>query len=232
VKEQIKRSVLLSLLKLTRNGPVEEGLVGKTSRTPNSLLEEVLRESEDAGLVNRRLGFVDANPIQRVEIALKILRLRGDPERTFKHLRWEEFEDVSLIAFETNGYAVQKHFRFKWAGRRWEIDVLGCKQPYLLCVECKHLRRKWSSSTVTKAAERQMERVQMLSEALPFMREDLKLVSWRRAYLIPVILSLAPAPFKFHKGVPVVPILQLQDFINELPAHLNTLMFKLVIFEP
>jgi len=230
-KQRTKREILLSLLKLTRDGPAEERLVVKDSKVPSSLLEKVLRESEELGLIRRKLGFVDASRLQRVNIALQILRLGGDLERLSKHLSWEEFENFSVVAFETSGYTVQKHFRFKWAGRRWEIDILGRKNPYVVCVDCKHIRRKWSGSTVAKAAEMQKQRVLMLSEALPSLREVLKLASWKKAYLIPVILSLVPAPFKFHKGVPVVPILQLQDFINELPAHMDLLTFKLVDFE-
>jgi hypothetical protein len=44
-------------------------------------------------------------------------------------------------------------------------------------------------------------------------------IHWRQATLIPVILSLVPGPLKFYNKVPIVPILQLQNFLNELPAH-------------
>jgi len=223
-----RRRVLVSVLKLTKNGPVEERLVRKDAGVPAEVLDSLLKEIENLGLIRRRRGAVEASRFQRVKIALHILRLGGDPERACEHLEWDEFEDVTVVAFEINGYAVRKHFRFKWAGRRWEIDVLGCKRPYIVCVDCKHLRKRWAGSTVTKAVEMQMQRVSMLSEALPFLREAAGVTSWKKAYLIPTVLSLLPAPSKFYGGVPVVPILQLQDFLGELPAHLRALAFKLV----
>ncbi len=36
---------------------------------------------------------------------------------------------------------------------------------------------------------------------------------------MPAILSLLPSAFKFYCEVPVVPILQLQDFLNQLSAY-------------
>jgi hypothetical protein len=39
----------------------------------------------------------------------------------------------------------------------------------------------------------------------------------------PMILSLIAPREKFYDGIPIVPVLQLQDFLNELPGHLESL---------
>lgn len=226
-----KREVLISILKLTRGGPVEERLVGKDAGVSAEVLDGVLREIASFGLIWRKRGVVGADRIQRVKIAVHSITLGGDLELACRHLEWNEFEDIVAIAFEVNRYAVRKRFCFKWAGRRWEIDVLGFKEPNIVCVDCKHWRRSWSESAVAKAAGMQLRRVSALSEALPSVREDLGLTAWKRARLIPAVLSLIPAPSKFYGGVPVVPVLQLQNFLSELPAHVYALTFKLTILE-
>ena len=40
---------------------------------------------------------------------------------------------------------------------------------------------------------------------------------------MPLILSLVPGPRRFFNAVPVVPILQLQDFISEVEVELDSL---------
>jgi hypothetical protein len=47
--------------------------------------------------------------------------------------------------------------------------------------------------------------------------------SWDRIKFFPVILSLSAGMFKFYDKVPIIPILQLQDFINQLPAYVSAL---------
>jgi len=49
------------------------------------------------------------------------------------------------------------------------------------------------------------------------------LAEWKSATLVPLILSMVHGPFKFYNNVPIVPVLQLQDFINELPLEINSL---------
>lgn len=145
-------------------------------------------------------------------------------------LQWNEFENLAAGAFEANNFTVIKHFRFGWAGRRWEIDILGCKEPMVACVDCKHWRRGWRKSAIIRAVESQVERTQALTEVLPSLHKEVGLANWKRATLVPVVLSLVPGPSKFYTNVPIVPILQLQNFLNELPAHATSLTRFLASF--
>ena len=154
----VERSLLISLLKLTEEGPVQRGLVGRAARVPSEVAD-----------------------------------------------------------------GVRRRFRFKEADRTWEVDVLGLREPLIVSVDCKHWIRGWRRSALTRAVGSQVERTRALARALPSLRERLELSGWDQARLVPVVLALAPGPLKFHDGVPIVPILQLQDFLNELPAHLTEL---------
>jgi len=214
-----ERDLLVSILKLTRDGTVQQKLISKDARISNQVADELLGKFRQASFIQWKGKAIDAFPHQRVKIAIHAIKLGADPERVCRFLQWNEFENIAAEAFEASNLTVIKHFRFTWAGRRWEIDILGCKKPIVACVDCKHWRRGWKRSAIIRTVKSQVERTQNLTEAFPFLYKEVGLVNWKRATLVPVVLSLIPGPFKFYNNVPIVPILQLQNFLDELPAH-------------
>ena len=145
-------------------------------------------------------------------------------------LRWQEFEEIAAIALKNNGYIVAKNVRFKHAGRKWEIDVVGCKKPLVTCIDCKHWHHGMSPSALKKIVENQVERTMALSESLPNISLDIECAKWNKAKFIPAVLALIPGSFKFYDMVPIVPVLQLQDFLNQLPAYIESLKYFLKEF--
>lgn len=127
------------------------------------------------------------------------------------------------MLFQSNNYTVKMHFRFKWDDRWWEIDIIAYKAPLVFCVDCKHWHRGWRRSAIKKAVEAQVNRSKAFSSALSFLQEKMCLFNSKKVYLIPVILSLVQNPLKFHNSVPIVPILQLQNFLTEAPANVNSI---------
>lgn len=217
--KNIEIDLLVSILKLTRDGTVKQKLISKDARVSNEVAYELLGKLRKGSFIQWKDKAIDAFPHQRVKIAIHAIKLGADPERACRFLQWNEFENIAAEAFEASNFTVIKHFRFKWAGRRWEIDILGCKKPFVACVDCKHWRRGWRRSAIIRTVKSQVERTQNLTEAFPFLFDELGLVNWKRATLVPVVLSLFPGPFKFYNNVPIVPILKLQNFLDELPAH-------------
>jgi Holliday junction resolvase-like predicted endonuclease len=156
-----------------------------------------------------------------LKIALKAIELGADIERVCKSLTWQEFEDISVLAFEANDFRTTKHLRFTWADRRWEIDILALKEPLVLCADCKHWRHGWSGSGSRKAVEMQVERTKFLAEASKTIEDKIGIGKWKRTYFVPMILSLVPASEKFYKNVPIVSVLQLGDFLPQMPAFFD-----------
>ena len=226
----VERDLLVSVLKLTRDGPVQQDLISKDARVSTQVADELLEKLSQARFIQWKGKAIEASPHQRVKIAIQAIKLGADLERACKFLQWYEFENIAAGAFEVNNFTVIKHFRFRWAGRRWETDILGCREPMVACVDCKHWRRGWRRSAIIRAVESQVERTQALTEAFPSFYKEVGLANWKRATLVPVVVSLVPGPFKFYKNVPVVPVLQLQNFLNELPAHATSLMRFLASF--
>jgi len=218
-----EKDIIVSLLRLTKTGPIQKELLRKDARVSVQGLDEALRKFFEAGFIRQQRGLVEASSSQRVSMAVQAIKLGADFERVCKFLEWNEFESIAAQAFQANGFRVLRNFRFKQAGKRWEIDVLSCREPLIVCVDCKHWRRGWSRAATVKAVEAQVERTRAFAEALPNYYQKAQLTEWKSATLVPLILSLVHGPFKFHNNVPIVPVLQLRDFINELPLEVSSL---------
>ncbi|MDH5734220.1 MAG: hypothetical protein OEY88_10650 [Candidatus Bathyarchaeota archaeon] len=219
----IERDLLLSILKLTKGGPIEKNLVSRDAKIPVQVADNMLRNSSKEGFIQLRGKVIEASLNQRVKIAIHAIRLGADFESVCNFLEWNEFEKIAATTFEFNHFNVIKGLHFKGAGRRWEVDVLGLREPIIVSADCKHWHQGWTRSAITKTIDAQINRTQALAKAVPTLRERIGLAEWKEATLIPMVLSLFPAPLKFHRNTPVVPILQLQDFLNELPAHIDSM---------
>ena len=219
----IEKDVVLSLLKLTENGPVHEEAVVKHARVLTQLAYQVLTKLSENEFFYESKSVIEVTPTQRVRLALYALRLGADFQKICDLLSWREFENIAAQAFEDNGYEVLRNFHLQHNSKRWEIDLIGLKKPLVLCVDCKHWKRGWRQSATSNAVRAQIERTEALSKTLGNYRQKIKVDAWETVTLIPVIMSLTLGPYKVYDDVPVVPVLQLQDFINELPAHVPIL---------
>jgi Holliday junction resolvase-like predicted endonuclease len=229
---RIEGELILSVLKLTKNGLLQKDLVAKDAHTSAAVADELLKTLHTKGLINLNGDLLEIAPNQRLQLAIEAVKQGADIEHTSKFLEWKEFENMAATAFEINYYVVKRNFHFKVNDKRWEIDLLACKQPMIACVDCKHWQHHWSKASITKTAEVQVERTKALAESLRDFTEKIGLNSWTRARLVPMVLSLVPSTFKFHDDTPIVPILQLQSFISELPAQITSLThFSTIIKE-
>lgn len=211
------------ILKLTKTGPVGKESVARAARLPIESVDRSLTTLVRKNLIHQYQNIIEASAKQRIEMAAHALRLGADAQRVCALLSWAEFETIAAQAFEANGYRVIQNFRFKSAARRWEIDILGLKEPLILCVDCKRWKTGWRQAATMKTAMAQTERTEALTNDLTDDYPKMRLKNWDSAILVPLVLSLMPGPTKFCNDVPVVPILQLQQFINELPAHIEFL---------
>ena len=219
----MERELIISLLKLSKNEAVSVEVLKKDAKIPSSITKNLVKKLQNDGLVYLRGKVIDVDSVNRLKLAVYALSLGADLERVSSFLDWKEFENIAAIAFERNGYAVTRNLRFRHAGRRCEIDVVGCKKPIVACVDCKHWHQGMYPSAVRRIVEEQVKRTSALAESLPRLAEKVGCASWSRIELVPVILSLTTARSKFYNKVPIVPVLQLQDFLSQLPAYINSL---------
>jgi Holliday junction resolvase-like predicted endonuclease len=215
----IEREIILSVLKLTKNGIIQKDLIAKDAHMPTAVADEVLRTLSEKGLIHQKGRTIETLPSQRLQLAIEAIKQGADPERACRFLEWKEFENMVATAFEINHYTVLRNFHFKAGAKRWEIDLLACRQPLMVCADCKHWQHGWSRASIQKAADAQVERTKALADSLQSFTNKLGLEKWTLVTLIPIVISFVQGAFKFHNNTPIVPILQLQSFINELPAQ-------------
>jgi Holliday junction resolvase-like predicted endonuclease/predicted transcriptional regulator len=216
----VERNLVISLLKLAKKGPVLTENVNRDARIPSSIARKLLEKLQNEGLVYLKQDSVE---VSRLKLAVKAASLGADLEHISDLLCWQEFEEITAFALKNNGYTVSNNVRFKNVARKWEIDVVGCKKPLVVCIDCKHWQHAIAPSALKRIVDSQVERTRALADSLPNIALKLECTRWSEAKFIPSILSLMPSSFKFYYEVPIVPVLQLQDFINQLPAYIDSL---------
>lgn len=220
----VEAEMLIAILKLTRDGPVTQETINKHARIPAEVSRKLLQTLRKEGLIYVYDNVLEASESQRLEIAVQALRLGADVERVSDFLQWKEFEAMAAVALENNGYVVQRNVRFKHQGRRWEIDVVGYRKPLAVCIDCKHWHHRLCKSTMDKIVSEQTARTTALAKSLPNPTIKIAAPSLRAVKFIPIILSLIVGQTRFHKSVPIVPILQMQDFLKHLPTCTDSLL--------
>jgi Holliday junction resolvase-like predicted endonuclease len=214
----------LSILKLIRNGPVTHETLKNDLRFPLDVVSNLLETLQNEGLIYVCDNMIRTTSTQRFELAIRALKNHADIEKVTTLLQWREFETMAALACEHNGYSVIKNLHFKNNGRRYEIDIIGYKNCSIICVDCKHWHHTIGKSTLERVAKEQVERVYALTHALPNPKIKIECSSLDSIRFMPVVLSLVKEESKFCHGVPVVSILQLQDFLNQLPTYQEYIM--------
>ncbi len=218
-----ERNFLISILILTNDGSVSIEDAKRDSRIPLATALQLLGKMQNEELIHLKKDRIELDSCARLKVAVRAISLGADVEHVSDLLCWQEFEEIAAFALKSNGYMVQNNVRFKRAGKRWEIDVVGCKKPLVLCVDCKHWQHAITPSTIRKMVNEQTERTTALAASLPNLKLKLECTKWEKAKFIPSVLSLIPSAFKFYNKVPVVPVLQLPDCVTKLPAHVEPL---------
>jgi len=215
---------LLSIVKLSAKGPTDVNQISEESKTSIEVVKNTLSDLTSKDLIETVHGKVTTSSRQRVDIAMMALREGADPESVCKYLGWTEFEEVAAIALEANRFFTKKHVHFRSTKGRFEIDVLGFLEPTIVSVDCKHWKRSWQRAATARMVEAQLLRTGELAKLLPELKEKLGISRWKKAKLMPVVLTLSDTPFKVHNGVPVVSVHRFQNFLSDLPSYEESLV--------
>ncbi|MCL1970018.1 MAG: hypothetical protein FWF66_00905 [Candidatus Bathyarchaeota archaeon] len=219
----IERTLIVSLLKLTQKSQVLTSHLKNDAKLPTETTLNLLEKLQAEDLLSIKNNIIQVSTNDRIKLSIKAVSLGADIQHISDLLSWQEFEEITTIALHNNGFTIHKNLRFKTPNRKWEIDAIGCKQPIVICIDCKHWGHAISLSTLSKIATAQADRTKALAETLPNPKLQIECTKWKNAQFIPAILSLVPSNFKFCNNIPIVPILQLQDFLHQLPAYMYQL---------
>ncbi|MCS7369426.1 MAG: hypothetical protein NDF57_06930 [archaeon GBS-70-058] len=219
----LHRNVALHILKLTKDRPfcsVEE--IVESSFVSLASLMDVLKDLEMHGFIKLIDvdGFLNVNVPDRFRLAYYLIDLGTDVERVSKFLSWREFEVLCSDVLKLFEFHVDRNVKFKYGSKRFEIDVIGYKFPYIICLDCKH----WSEgrlSAIKASLENHYRKTSIFS--LHFLSRSS--VNYPRGELIfiPVVVTLLDYVAGVYDGLPIVSIFKFNSFINDLPMLISSL---------
>lgn len=127
-----------------------------------------------------------------------------DLQRVSAEVVWQNFERLTAFIFERNDFLAITNTVKTLKKRRRQYDVIAKANNKTFLVECK----KWAGnrsriSALKKAIEKHKERTEFYRH---LTQED----------VFPIIVTLVEEEIRSYEGVPIVPILRLNAFINEL----------------
>lgn len=222
------RNVLKAILNGTQTGQVDVGKLNDALNVSNEALGEALIQLSEEGLVTVRGDSLELSRDNRLGLAVKAIELGADFQTVSQSLGWLEFEELAAYVFEMNGYSVLRRFRFQADGRRWEMDVLALRRPYIVCAECKHWTKGIGNSTARGIIETHIEKTEVFSRRLPELSKRIKAQGWGTATVVPVALTLSPTDMSIYRRVPSVSILALPSFLDEFGGQLERLIHHVV----
>ena len=224
---------LLALLGGTRNGTISVGSLSEEIGVSSEMVEERLASLVGKDLVTNFDGtHIDVTEGQRLHLATYAIKEGVDIERVCAVLGWAEFEDLVAFALYHREFEVKKHFRVKQVMKRYEIDLVGLKEPLVLSIECKHWKRSWRRAATIDVINTQIKRTKALVQSIPEPKDKLGVGKWHEVNFIPLVLTLSNTPIKIYEGVPVVPIFKFNTFLDEMLTNLDELMVLTMMSQP
>ena len=182
------------------------------------------------------IDYIVVNKISFITVCFEFLEL--DINQLSYLLNYDGFEALIQEILSQNNYRTIKNFRFsdksnlkyETSQKRYEIDVIGIYQSFILIIDAKQWKRKDSYGAMNKAANLQYQRVVALKKN-PETISDLiqKLLGMKCNIrkrlpftLIPLMVTLETNWIKINdNSVPLVGIYNLNSFLHELQINLQ-----------
>ena len=150
--------------------------------------------------------IVDFQNSDRIKASIFAIRNGATIEDVSEFLSWQNFEELVSRVLDENGFHIQKNLIL--TKPRMEIDVVGIKLGISILIDCKHWKRM-TQSALNDIVEKQVERVKSYVQKT------------ESTSAIPVIVTLHQEQISFVNKVPIVPIIQLSSFLDELYGNLE-----------
>ena len=188
----------------------QSGIVSRT--TAKDVLEYIVNNG--IGIPTSTRNHYLFSKADRMKLAMLALQRGCDIESISKSISWKDFEALTSEILGLYGYMTKTNIRLSKPSRI-EIDVIGINNNKLAIVaDCKHWKR-YSLSSISSYAEKQIERTKILSRAKRRTKQD------NIAHAIPIILTLYSVDVEFIDGVPIVPISKFKSFIENVSLYLS-----------
>ena len=181
-------------------------------------------------------NYFAVNKILFIIEAIKILKL--DIKNLSNLIDYNGFEYLIQEILMKNGYRTLKNYRFsdksyfrkKTNQTKYEIDVIGLEQNYLLLIDAKQWKKRDIYSTINKAANLQYQRAQVLQKNPEILSNLMQSLIGQKINLkirmpliiIPLIVTFEENWIKISENyIPLVSIYRFNSFLQELRKNLS-----------
>ena len=219
------KQVAKAILVKTQSGDAKLDEVRESVNVTNAAFDQTVETMARNGTITLDGDAVKLSTEQRVRLAVRAVELGVDFQTVSVSLGWLEFEELVAHVFEENGFTVLRRYRFQAEGRRWEMDVLASRYPYIVCTECKHYTRGMGNSTARNIVETHLEKTEVFSRHLPGQTKKIGVHRWRNAMVIPITLTLSPTKMRIYRRVPSVSVLALTSFLASFEGYLERMAY-------
>ncbi|NVM36368.1 MAG: NERD domain-containing protein [Candidatus Lokiarchaeota archaeon] len=203
----------------------------------NYELREFLNNFEFISI--RKGNYINYVVINKISFIIESINfLRFDINNLAGIIDYGGFESLVLEILSKNNYISIKNFRFsdksnfksKTSQKKYEIDVIGIYDKFILFIDAKQWKRKDSYSSISKAANLQCRRAVALKknpEILSKLIQNLlgNRINWKSRLpflIIPVMVTLEDNSIKINSNqIPIVSIYELNSFLLELQNNLQ-----------
>jgi hypothetical protein len=224
LNDSTTRILLQCILNETKDGAIDINETRKALKITEEAFNTIIDELRFSELIKVTDNKIIASLDQRLEIAVRAIKLGADFEEVSKSLVWLEFEELVARVFRENGYNTKSRYRFKAEGRRWEIDVLASSYPYIICAECKHYTSGMGNGTARNIIETHIEKTEILSKHIEEVAKKIGVQNWKNAILVPMTLTLSPTKMNIYRRVPSVSVFTLPSFLSEFQGYLERMI--------
>ncbi|MEM3771748.1 MAG: restriction endonuclease [Candidatus Micrarchaeia archaeon] len=203
--------VLLKIIPYIKDNFLNINKIISELKLDRSVIFDVLNpliEEGDVIISGDILNFKEESIIMASILALK---LGASLDDICKVVGWQDFENFVEKILVEHGYRTFRSFRLKKP--RLEVDILALKAGFGLVVDCKQWHKTLSSSVLNSIVIKQVERAKII-----LLKEKVLL---QNKFLVPVVVTLYPAPIKFVDGVPIVPVERFKSFVSEVDGRLS-----------
>ncbi|MFQ5710996.1 MAG: restriction endonuclease [Candidatus Geothermarchaeales archaeon] len=200
-------SEILAILDMLRNLTLEEASARHHIRSVEILA--VAEELSSRSLLKVVGEMLEASLKQKFGIVYLALRRGASLRKISESLSWRDFEEFAAEIFTYHGYDVETHVVLRRP--RMEVDIEARKDKTMILADCKHWSKPLHDSTLKKIVEAQIDRSFHLLEK--------RGGSGDKAY--PIVITLQSLGKPLFKGVPIVPINQLNNFLLEFPGFIH-----------
>ena len=143
------------------------GIVSRT--TAKDVLEYIVNDG--IGIPTSTRNHYLFSKADRMKLAMLALQRGCDVESISKSISWKDFEALTSEILGLYGYLTKTNIRLSKPSRI-EVDVIGINNNKLAIVaDCKHWKR-YSLSSISSYAEKQVERTKILSRAKRRTKQD------------------------------------------------------------